>query len=706
MDAGADITITEPIAGKYGTALQAASAVGSLEIVEELLREGAVVNVSPANGKYGSCLSAAAAGGHKAIVALLIKHKADVNAKGGLHGFPILAAAQSGDSNVVQLLLDNGANASAKGGLYGSAIAAAAYANNLNIIKRLIEHGADPHARGGKYGNAIQAAAMKADVDIIDDLLNRAIDLVNHRDGKYHTALIAASYFNRMEIVIRLLDGGADFRFQGNARFRSAISAASMRGNKAILDKFLAMGPPDHLLDDALVEACAHRQSTCVEVLLKAGANVYARHPTLGTPADALIAPERDDDNSDIEDEHDTEDGEEKVDDDGNEDDEWEGDNVSVGGQTDDGSVTDLQLEEEISEEAKIQKLLDEAMARCKRNPTVKRFRTVKHRRLPSSLSSGLPLSASVPKLPPGGTYQTYSQANRDEQFGSPYGQHSQEPWSLPFRSESATEHPADHYGQSQPTVESEVYNTYPAPLFAKQHANSPPLSPQRVQSPQDMQRVPHPVPPLQPERQFSSGSASSIPQSHTPPPRQGSQDHGLRRQSKASNRRSLINPGQSSRYQERQTSYPKPTGLDRSISEHDYATLDRNVAPPLAPHTSRRASQQYSPSLTQRESQRFSQVQHSAQQAPPSASYPDYSSPPMQEAGHIPHDQASQTSSPASSMYSSQYANSTPYVCQSYAPWDTPTSSQASGFNDAQSLNDAQGRKWAGGGYDGEGYG
>ena len=47
LDAGADITIKEPIAGEYGTVLQAACAAGSLEIVQTLLDRNAAVNVRP-----------------------------------------------------------------------------------------------------------------------------------------------------------------------------------------------------------------------------------------------------------------------------------------------------------------------------------------------------------------------------------------------------------------------------------------------------------------------------------------------------------------------------------------------------------------------------------------------------------------------------------------------------------------------------------
>ncbi|EUC38021.1 hypothetical protein COCCADRAFT_47928, partial [Bipolaris zeicola 26-R-13] len=445
VKAGADITITEPISGTYGTALQAACAAGWLNVVQELLKHNAAVNVRPANGMFGGALSAAAAGGHRKIVKLLIKHHADVNASGGLHGFPILAAAQSGVLSVVEYLLNNGANATASGGLLGSTVAAAVKGNNIDVVRKLIEHGADVHAKGGKYGDALQTAAMKAELPMIDEILDRAIELVNHKDGKYHTALIAASYFNRMDVVNKLLDAGADFRVQGGV-YRNAIAAASIRGNKAILDRYLTMKPPDHLLDEALVEACAYRQAACVDALLKAGANVYARHQTQGSASDAIDAPEEKDYNSDLEEDNLDSDAasENKEDENENENEDkeeekWVGDNVSVSGQTDEGSVTDLQLEENVSEEAKIRKLLKEAQDRCKRNPTVKRFRTVKYDHIPPSLSVGSHSHSSAPPLPSNARYGTYEAADSADHYGVPYGQHSQSSSSLPYHTRSRT---------------------------------------------------------------------------------------------------------------------------------------------------------------------------------------------------------------------------------------------------------------------------
>ncbi|KAI4614052.1 hypothetical protein J4E80_006742 [Alternaria sp. BMP 0032] len=595
LKAGADISITEPISGEYGSALQAACAAGSFDIVKELLQHGAAVNIRPANGKFGGALSAAAAGGFDKLVKLLIKHHADVNASGGLHGFPILAAAQSGVLPVVQRLLDNGANASALGGILGSTVAAAAYGNDLEIMRLLIEHGADVHAKGGKCGDALQTAAMKADMAIIEELLDRAIELVNHHDGKYHTALVAASYFNRMEVVVKLLDAGADFRIQGGM-YRSAISAAAIRGNKTILDKFLAMKPPDHLLDEAFVEACAYRQSACVDALLKAGANVYARHPNRGSATEALDTSEEEDENSDLDDDDDEEEEEEDSDDEEEEetdDDEWEGDNVSVAGQTDAGSVTDVELEEELTDEDKIRKLLREAQDRCKRNPTVKRFRTVKHQEIPTSLSVGINRRRPVPPLP--SQMVRKSSIHSDEkEVAPPHGQHSQEPWSLPFhlrpgRAEAVT------VPHAQPAAEVPVssYAGHSPPIPAQGKLQSPPLSSEGMRSSIDDRQRQDSASSLPSQRYSSIGSTASVPQPDSTTLRKGSADHGLKRNSKAVNRKSVANLEAVNRYhQQRQSSYSKPTPpLDRSISEHDYAAQVQQVAsppqygsPPIAP--------------------------------------------------------------------------------------------------------------------------
>jgi ankyrin repeat protein len=726
LDAGADVISESTISGFYGTALQAAAAADSIRIVRELLHRGATPNTSKANGEFGCALQVAATVSKPGIAKLLLEHGANANFTGGFHHLPIMAAAQFPRPLNLKLLLDYGADATATGGIWGSAIIAAAYGNNLECIKTLVSRGADIRATGGLYGSALQAAAIKADIKIIEYILDRAINLVNHRDGKYYTPLIAAAYLDRLDVVTKLLDNGADFRHRGG-RYRSVITAAAIRGNKAILEKFLEMGPDESLLDEALVEAVAHRQSASVDLLLRSRANVFTRHPTLGSPAEALEAPEVTDVNSDDEEDSDKEeDGSDDGADDEDEEGEvqWEGDDgASISGETDTGSVVDLQLEEEVTETAKIQKLLAEAEARRKRNPTIERFKSVKVRGT-SVRSRGHVPPPPVPQLP---STANFAQFQLPEQHVTRHRKHSQTSRNAPSRSGSGHERPVTTVAQPGYPLSSHVSQTaLPAQVLARKPVQSPSDSSQHGASPQNSQQEQYPFPASQADRQYSTGSVSKLTRSYTPPSRKGSEDQGLKRNSKVVNRRSVANLGLASKYQHRQSSHSSPQGsMDQLIELDGSGETTASPAPTLPPDIqsaypqpkpqppalpTRQLPQVDQPQQWQQfdhppQVHNFNQPLHGQYQGNPPAPFPRYAWPPPQAPGHAPYNLPSQnlpsqTSSPAS-FQSSLFANSTPRDGQIPA-WETPPSVQG----EFRAPDDIQRRKWGSGGYDGDGYG
>ncbi|KAL5117034.1 hypothetical protein ACEQ8H_005121 [Pleosporales sp. CAS-2024a] len=608
LEAGAEVTSQAEIAGHYGTALQAAAAVESLDIVQELINWGAAINVEEAHGTFGCALSAAATADEPDIAKLLIDHGADVNFAGGLNHLPIMAAARSGKLANLQLLLDHGADAQGQGGMWGSTLTAAAYGNDMQCFELLIEHGADIHATGGYYGSALQAAAIKADIAIIDILLDRAFELVNYRGGKYYTPLIAAAYYDRLEVVEKLLNKGADIRHQGG-QFRSAIHAAAIKGNKEVLERLLELRPDEILVDEALVEACAHRQAISVSLLLQSRANVFARHPTLGSANDALEAPEMVEENSD-----DEEDDPEDNDDEDSEDEgvQWVADDgAAVSNEAEDDSVTDLNLEEVVTEKAKIQKLLEEAVARRKRNPTIERFKSVRQQRPLASLS-GYPAPASappVPQLPPMSTYQAYNSSAGHPSMGTPYGQHARETSSLPYRPGSGPVTPAaisppagspNPYATKLPYGQSSYVgnSAYPHPLFARKPV--PSASPERVSSPQIMDQGQQVQPSPQPQRQILDSSVANMPGTrYKPPERKGSDEKSINRPSKVVNRRSFVNLGSTATYQQLQ-GQAAPRGSMETLTEHqNFAAPSQyaqaTVSPPSDPYSSH-PPQQYRP--------------------------------------------------------------------------------------------------------------
>ena len=290
---------------------------------------------------------------------------------------------------------------------------------------------------------------------------------VNFRGGKYNTALQAAAYADRLDILNVLLDHGADFRIRGGM-YGNALNAAAIKGNKSVLSKLLEKMPPEQMLDEALVEACYHRQSDSVEKLFKARANVLARHPSLGSPLEALKADPPDGYNSD--DQKDETDGDEDDDsEDEDSDEEWEGDDGESDDETE-ASVTDLQLDEEVTEEMKIQKLIDDQMARVKRNPGVQRFGTVKRKAvgppnpaLPRSLAAGPPSQQSYPAQ-----YTQFNpQQQRSSSYGSPEYQDPRRESYQPYRGPQQTGHV-----QVQATYQPPPSN---APLPHYQTSNSSP---------------------------------------------------------------------------------------------------------------------------------------------------------------------------------------------------------------------------------------
>ncbi|KAH7115871.1 ankyrin repeat-containing domain protein [Dendryphion nanum] len=691
LGAGADTNIS---GGDYGSALQAACFTGDVDVVRELIDHGAIIDHPGGNGKYGYPLQAAAIQGHMEILTLLLSHGADVNAQGGLHGTALFAAAaKRANDECVQLLLDHGADATATGGLYGSVIQAAAYGNNFHVLEVLISHGASINTRGGKYGSALQAAAARADLEFIEFLLAHGAD-ITARGGKYDTAIQAASSQDKLDIVNKLLDIGADFRLKGG-KYTNAVTASAVRGNKTVLDRFLSMGPPEQMLDEALVEACYYRQSSSVEALLKNGARVLARHPILGMPMDALKATEPDGYNSDDETDAPAYQGDED-DNEAEEDETWEGDeSKSVDGDTE-GSVTDLNLEEEISEESKIQKLLDEAMARVKRNPSVKRFKTVKRRGGPG----GLPSSLSVGGPPFQAATTAYTQFNPPVP-NNPYMQQQQHPTPpQPYsQRQSFQAYPGPDQGsspQSQggypPPSTGSGYTPYRGSIIGPPQAQ-PPNQRQVSSSPS---RKPLPQGFNQPQRQYSSGPAGF----GTP----------AQYNSQLSDLPANGSPGQ----------YPQPNRQSGFSSQPPQPPVQPPVQPPALygqPQSNQYAPPPSSSFASQQQQQQYGygsqgQPQYSApppdtyNSIPPTAkqNYPN----PSQHSGYAPYSAPASQSSSQTSFQHSQYGASGSSQNGHNPPYDgTPNSSQTSIWSSGSSQQrPAPAQRWHSGGYDGEGYG
>ena len=84
------------------SALQEASVVGYIEIVEVLLRYGADVNAY--SGEYGTALIAASSQGYQEVARTLLEQHANLTIRSERYGTAFEAAAKDGHHKIVELL--------------------------------------------------------------------------------------------------------------------------------------------------------------------------------------------------------------------------------------------------------------------------------------------------------------------------------------------------------------------------------------------------------------------------------------------------------------------------------------------------------------------------------------------------------------------------------------------------------------------------
>jgi len=157
----------------------------------------------------------------------------------------------------------------------------------------------------------------------------------------------------------------------------------------------------------------------------------------------------------------------------------------------------------------------------------VERFKSVRHGAPPARFA-GAPPPSPLPQLQPVSDLKLYNPMIRNAPFASPHVRQSQETSSLPFRTTSGHEIPTAISARAGPPHWNAGNMAYPASLVTRKPLNAEPS--RRVSSAHSVEPVQNLAPAPQAE-QYSTGSV-------TPPSRQGSENQGIRRQSKVVNRR------------------------------------------------------------------------------------------------------------------------------------------------------------------------
>ncbi|XP_062579114.1 serine/threonine-protein phosphatase 6 regulatory ankyrin repeat subunit B-like, partial [Saccostrea cucullata] len=225
----------------YDTPLTVACMEGHINIVQELIEEGADINHQ---GEYNTPLTAACEGGHISVVKELIQAGADINLRGEINT-PLVTASECGHKSLVTELIEMGADVN-PATQFDSPLTTACVGGEISLIKELIKAGADVNPQG-KYNTPLKKACLGGDLSLVKMLIEAGAD-VNLQD-RSGPPLTACCDDRHLSIVKELLKAGAVVNQQG--RFYSPLARACTDGQigvvKVLLEKDANINTGDNL---------------------------------------------------------------------------------------------------------------------------------------------------------------------------------------------------------------------------------------------------------------------------------------------------------------------------------------------------------------------------------------------------------------------------------------------------------------------------
>ncbi|XP_053488708.1 kinase D-interacting substrate of 220 kDa B isoform X6 [Ictalurus furcatus] len=220
------------------TALISASKEGHVEVVKELLANNANLEHRDMGG--WSALMWGAYKGRVEVVRLLLEKGANPNITGQYSVYPIIWAAGRGHAEIVRLLLQHGAKVNCSDKYGTTALIWAARKGHYDCVMHLLENGANVDQEGANSMTALIVAVRGGYTEVVKELLKRNPN-VNMTDKDGNTALMIAAMEGHTEIVQDLLD--ADTYVNIPDRSGDTVLIAAVRGGhveivRALLHKY------------------------------------------------------------------------------------------------------------------------------------------------------------------------------------------------------------------------------------------------------------------------------------------------------------------------------------------------------------------------------------------------------------------------------------------------------------------------------------
>jgi serine/threonine-protein phosphatase 6 regulatory ankyrin repeat subunit B len=201
---------SEPV---FGTILHRAAFFGETKLIKTVLDNR--YDVNSIAGKYGTALQAAAYGGEAGVVELLLKdYTADIDKAGGKYFTAIQAAVNAAwrRSSVVRLLLEYRPNLDLVGGMFGTALHAAAAGQYPSILGMILNKKPSRYLRdvGGRL--ALHLAAWRGSWDTIQMICDGEdpLPLLRSTDNQGRTGMHFAATGSNNAVIEQLWKSAAD----------------------------------------------------------------------------------------------------------------------------------------------------------------------------------------------------------------------------------------------------------------------------------------------------------------------------------------------------------------------------------------------------------------------------------------------------------------------------------------------------------------
>ncbi|KAM6915338.1 kinase D-interacting substrate of 220 kDa B-like isoform 2-T2 [Xenentodon cancila] len=221
------------------SALISAAKEGHLEVVKELLENSAYIEHRDMGG--WTALMWAAYKGRVEVTKLLLEHGANPNTTGQQYSvYPIIWAAGRGHAEIVKLLQQNGAKVNCSDKYGTTPLIWAARKGHLDCVMHLLENGADVDQEGANSMTALIVAVKGGYTEVVKELLKRNPN-VNMTDKDGNTALMIAAKEGYTEIVQDLLDAGTYVNIpdrSGDTVLIGAVRGGHVEIVRALLHKY------------------------------------------------------------------------------------------------------------------------------------------------------------------------------------------------------------------------------------------------------------------------------------------------------------------------------------------------------------------------------------------------------------------------------------------------------------------------------------